>query len=189
VKSLGEPEEEKSKEDAVKRLVGLKSYLEERVRELEQETQQLRGFLDVVDEVVIAKSFQRAEVAQKPAEEYRQAIPLKTKNGVLLAVMHVGDYSTKIVPAEDIKFDTNTPPFQAFLINRVLEPMQTQDKDGVLKGEVEPDKTLSFEVVKEDDLIKEIMIRNYGSEKRLNEIKSSVRWTLDKMYEKVHGPA
>lgn len=189
MKSLGEPEEEKSKEDAVKRLVTLKSYLEQRILELEQETQQLKGFLEVVDEIVIAKSFQRAEIAPKAVEEYKQAIPLKTKNGVLLAVMHVGDSSTKIVPAEDLKFDANTPPFQAFLVNRVLESMQTQDKDGVLKGEVEPDKTLSFEVIKEDDLIKEILIRNYGSEKRLNEIKSSLRWTLDKMYEKIHGPA
>jgi len=38
--------------------------------------------------------------------------------------------------------------------------------------------------VREGDLIREIIIRNVDDE-RLKELKSSIRWTLDKMYEKI----
>jgi len=30
-----------------------------------------------------------------------------------------------------------------------------------------------------------LMIQNYGGERRLREIRSSLRWTLERMYEKI----
>ncbi len=46
------------------------------------------------------------------------------------------------------------------------------------------DKAFSFNVVREGDLIREIVIRNVDEE-RLKELKSSIRWTFEKMYEKM----
>jgi hypothetical protein len=41
----------------------------------------------------------------------------------------------------------------------------------------------AYNIVREGDLIREIIIRNVDEE-RLRELKSSIRWTLEKMYEK-----
>jgi hypothetical protein len=44
---------------------------------------------------------------------------------------------------------------------------------------------LSFEVATDGERIIGITIRNYGGERRLREIQSSLRWAFDKMYEKL----
>jgi hypothetical protein len=171
-----------SKEKALKKLVNLKSYLEARLRGLEEEVEQIKGFLDVVDEVVISKSFQKVEVT--PQSEEEQVIPLRSRSGVVLAKMYISSGHARIKPEKDITFDTSTPPFKTFLVRRILETMQKQDEKRMKKGEVEPDRILSFEVNDDNGLLNEIAVNNYGDDKRLMEIKSSTRWTLEKMYEK-----
>jgi hypothetical protein len=42
----------------------------------------------------------------------------------------------------------------------------------------------SYNIVREGDQIREIIIRNVDDE-RLKELKSSIRWTFEKMYEKM----
>ena len=179
---LAKPKDDNSKEEVLKKLVELKSYLEARLRNLEEEAAQLRGFLDSVNEVVIAKSFQKVEV--KPTEIEEQVIPLRNRSGIVLAEIYVGNDYARIVPDKEVTFDVDTPPFQTFLVKRIFESMQSQDREMMQKGEVEPDKLFSYEVVEDNGVIKEIMIKNYGNDKRLMELKSSVRWTFEKMYEK-----
>ncbi len=42
----------------------------------------------------------------------------------------------------------------------------------------------SYNIVREGDLIREIIIKNVDDE-RLKELKSSIRWTFEKMFEKM----
>ena len=51
---------------------------------------------------------------------------------------------------------------------------------------MDPDKVFSYNVIREGELVREILIRNYDDE-RLKELKSSIRWTFEKMYEKMKG--
>jgi len=101
--------------------------------------------------------------------------------------MFVGDEEVRIIPAEGLIFDINIPPFQAFLITRILEPMRAKDIEASHKGMIIPDQVFSYEIITEGDIIKELIIRNCGTRKRLREIISSSRWTFDKMYEKIHS--
>jgi hypothetical protein len=61
-----------------------------------------------------------------------------------------------------------------------------QERDGELarSGQLDPSKILCFDVTRDGDVIREIVIRNFDSD-RLAELKSSIRWTLEKMYEKM----
>jgi hypothetical protein len=61
--------------------------------------------------------------------------------------------------------------------------MQERDNELVRAGQLPPDSSLSYSIVREGDLIREICVRNVDSE-RLRDLKSSIRWTLEKMYEK-----
>jgi len=61
--------------------------------------------------------------------------------------------------------------------------MQEKDSELVRMGQLSADKMFAFNIMREGDLIREIVIRNVDDD-RLKELKSSIRWTLEKMYEK-----
>jgi hypothetical protein len=63
--------------------------------------------------------------------------------------------------------------------------MKTTDEERVARGESSPDDALNYKVVLEGERIMRISIRNYGGERRLREIHSSLRWAFDKMYDKL----
>ena len=67
-----------------------------------------------------------------------------------------------------------------------MAKMQEKDNELVRMGQLTPDKMFAYNIVREGDLIREIMIRNVDEE-RLRELKSSIRWTLEKMYEKTRS--
>jgi len=185
-------EEEKEK---IKKIAELRVLLEKRVGDMETELEGLRILLSFIDDTLLEKGFKRAEIvkpvstpqkAVSPPQdlEYERSIPLKTVTGDLLANLYVGEDSMRIVLAEDKSFDVNTPPFTSFLVERVLAKMQEKDREATSTGEITPDKILSYNIVRDGDLIREITIRNIGPE-RSQELKSSIRWTLEKMYEKM----
>ena len=184
---------ESLEEEIVKELLSLRSYLEGRIRELEEETEKLKTLFKIVDEVIVTKSFKKAEAIPvtapepPPSPKFKEEIPLKTSTGTLLATIYVGDEDARIVPAEGLTFTVSTPPFQQFLITRILEPMRTKDLEASQEGTLMPDQVFSYETVTEGDVIREVIIKNYGTRKRLREIVSSSRWTFDKMYEKARA--
>ena len=193
--------------EEVKRLLAFKKKLEKRVEKLESELKELKSILEAVNSVLLAKGFKRAEIAKAPVlmptspagvvpteeemalppapmPEFKEVIPLKTAAGEPLAKIYVGDGFLKIVLAEDKNFNVNTPPFNQFLVERVLAKMQQKDSELAKAGKLKPEEIFSYNIVREGDIIREIHIKNFDAE-RLRELKSSVKWTLEKMYEKM----
>jgi len=118
--------------------------------------------------------------------EFKEVTTLKTASGELLAKLYVGENFLKVVLAEDKNFNVNTPPFNQFLVERVLAKMQQKDIDLAKAGKLKPEEILTYNIVREGDFVREIHIKNFDAE-RLRELKSSVKWTLEKMYEKMKG--
>ncbi|KPV64318.1 MAG: hypothetical protein AOA66_0278 [Candidatus Bathyarchaeota archaeon BA2] len=183
-----------AEEEKIKKIAELRGLLEKRIEDIETELEGLRVLLGFVDDMLIEKGFKRAKimkpvptpaetVPEPPAMEYERSIPIKTVAGDLLADLYMEEDSMQIVLAEDKSFDVNTPPFTSFLVDRVLAKMQEKDREAASTGEITPDKIISYNIVRDGDLIREITIRNVRKE-RLRELKSSIRWTLEKMYEK-----
>ena len=197
---MAQPEDAPIEEEIIKKLMELRTYLETKITELETETEKLKSLFQIIDEVIVTKSFQRAEVVQIPPQKAKpppetlpptpkgEERPLKTAAGILLANLYVSEDELRIVPAENMTFTTTTSPFQAFLIRKILDPMQTKDKEDAKTGTITPDRILSYDVTTDGDLIKEIIIKNYGDQRRLREITTSARWTFEKMYEKTRTP-
>ena len=186
-------EEEKEK---IKKMVEFRTLLEKRIRKVETELEGLQVLLEFINAALLEKGFRRAEivkpapsapppteVAPPPVVEYGRVVPLKTVTGDLLADLYVGEESMRVVLAEDKEFNVNTPPFTAFLVGRVLAKMQEKDREAVSRGEITPDKILSYHITREGDIVREITIRNVTRD-RSRELKSTIRWTLEKMYEK-----
>jgi hypothetical protein len=191
----------------MKAMVALKERLERRLAKLDAETKEVQATLDAVNGILLEKGFKRgslrdAEVAtpEPPKEQestresklpvYRggeteNVVPLKTANDESLALIYVEkDNSIHVLPDESKHFSVNTPPFSNFLVERVLAKMQDKDAELVRLKQLTPEQMFSYHIVREDDLIREIVITNVDEE-RFKELKSSIRWTLDKMYEKM----
>lgn len=185
--------------EKIKKLVAFKKKLEKRVEELESELDEQRLMLETVNSILLEKGFKRAEIKKTPAAtevsavkkeemvqpplQYEDANQLKTVTGEPLANMHINHDSLHVIMAEDKHFNINTPPFTQFLIERVLAKMQEKDSELARNGQLTPDKIFSYNILQENDKIHELVIKNFDTN-RLKELKSSIRWTLEKMYEK-----
>jgi len=181
--------------EKVKKIAEFRTLLEKRVQEMKTELEGMQALLEFVNATLLEKGFKKAEIKKPtstpiipetppPVMEYEESIPLKTVAGDLLANLHVAKDSMQVVPAEDKEFNINTPPFMSFLVERVLAKMQEKDREAAGTGEIAPDRIISYNIARDGDTIREITIRNIESE-RLRELKSTIRWTLEKMYEKM----
>lgn len=189
--------------EKIKKLIVFKKKLEEKVEDLESELKELQAMLETVNSILLEKGFKRAEITKPLAKvealppkeevavehapsqmEYESITELKAVTGEFLANLYVSGNSLRVVLAEDKNFNVNTPPFTPFLVERVLAKMHEKDSELARAGQLAPDKVFSYNIVREGDIIREITIKNLG-ETRLRELKSSIRWTLEKMYEKM----
>ncbi len=181
-------------EEKLRRIAELREILEERLKRVEAEAEGLRILLEFVNELLIEKSFKRVEEISPPRKaeatpppspirEAAKMVPLKTSSGELLANLYIEDRNLRVIPETDKRFDVTTPPFEAFLIKKVLVKMRDADQDAVRRGELMPEEALSFDVKSDGGRIREILIRNVTPH-RERELRSAIRWTLEKMYEK-----
>jgi hypothetical protein len=116
--------------------------------------------------------------------EVESVISLKTMTDEPLALIYFDKHVMHVLPDESKNFSFNTPPFSNFLVERVFAKMEEKDGELVKMGQLTADKMFAYNIVREGDLIREIIIRNVDDE-RLKELKSSIRWTFEKMYEKI----
>jgi len=193
--------------EKLKALVNFKKKLEKQIEDLNAEMKDLTATLDMVNSVLLEKGFKRGNIKEVQAEkeeepptvnvtvkdeksvaepravESEAVIPLKTMGDEPLAIIYIKGGSLHVLPDESKKFSSSTPPFQVFLVERVLDKMQEKDIELVKTGQLKADEMFDYNIVNEGDLIREIVLRNVD-EDRLRELKSSIRWTLEKMYEK-----
>jgi hypothetical protein len=183
--------------EKIRNLVGFKKKLEDQVGKLESDLSDLKVMLEIVNSIPAPTVNTTTPVPQKePAEieeeslqthsasEPESVIQLRTSNDESLAIVYVNDNSIHVLPDERKNFSVNTPPFSNFLVERVLTKMQQRDNELVRAGKLTTDRMFTYTIVREGDLIREIVIKNVDEE-RLRELKSSIRWTLEKMYEKM----
>ncbi len=192
--------------EKLKTLVSFKKKIEKRIEHLSAEIEDLAATLDVVNSILLEKGFKRGDIkevkapkveeqtmvhvtvtdeesAESHVVEPESVISLKTMNDEPLAIIYVKTDALHILPDESKKFTVSTPPFQPFLVERVLMKMQDKDNELVRTGQLTTDKKFVYEIITEGALIREIVLKNVD-EDRLKELKSSIRWTLEKMYEK-----
>ena len=191
-------------EEETRKIVKVKAILEKRLQEMETEAEGLRTLIAFIDNALLERGFKRATVnkpvhkpllqqtrtAQTPVQREdaptitQETTPLKTITGVLLANMFIQENSVRIVLPEERKFSVHTPPFTPFFVEMVLEKMREKDQKAMRAGEIPPEKIISYNITQEGELIREITIDNISPD-RFRELKSTIRWTLEKMHEKM----
>jgi len=150
-----------------------------------------------VPEKAFAAPLPERPVSQKPPPSQRpqneaselaeQGFPIKSKNGEDLGTLYIGQYSVRIVPHPALKLSAKTPPFQSFFIDRVIGEMRRKDEMAVDAGSKDPMSIIDHEVLLDGENIKEIRISNIDEDARVRELRSSIRWTFERMMEKRVG--
>ncbi len=134
--------------------------------------------------VVVQYASDASKTVAQHMPEQESVIPLKTMTDEPLALIIFDKQGMHVMPDESKNFSVNTPPFSNFLVEKIFAKMQEKDSELVRTKQLAADKMFSYNIVREGDLIREIIIRNVDDE-RLKELKSSIRWTFEKMYEKM----
>lgn len=181
----------------LKKLAELKTLLEEKIGEAKADLNNLTILLDFVNETLLEKGFKKAKISEsKPPEEpvtsstteTDSMVPLKTTGGDIIAQLLIREDSMHVTIPSDKAFSIRTPPFQQFLVERVLNKMQEKDYEAARRGKLASDRVFTYRLELDNDEIRGIDIKNLTPE-RSRELKSSIRWTLEKMYEKTNEPS
>jgi len=182
-------------EKKIELLANTKSYLEKRIKELHEELAFLESLLELVNENLSKKSFVTAtQITSKEKKE--EITPLRkekigekvleinitSRTGEILAILEAYENIAIVKPL--VNLNITTQPFKAFLINRILEGFKRKDEERVLKGEIQENEAFNYEIVTEDDSLKEIRMYNYRTKDRLFELRGAIRWTFSRMLEK-----
>ena len=179
-----------SGEDETRKLLKIRGDLDARINGLEGEIGDLRKAIVEIDKSIVRQGFRqpvppKVEATPVGDDGGDGGMSVKSKDGATLGHLHVEDEMIVFTPVESLAFTVSIHPFQSFFLERVLGNMKATDEGKAAGGEVLPGGVLSFEVTTDGERIAGITIRNYGGERRLREIQSSLRWAFDKMYEKL----
>jgi len=177
----------KEAEEEVKTLADLKKYLENEVEKRRKEIAQLEKFLNIVNSILAKLSFKPAAVLVKEEKELSptREITIKSRRGETLAYMKVYPTMIKITIPEGLNINVKSPPFKSFFIRQILRKMQQEDLDLVKKGKIPSGRALEYEIDIKNGNVKEILIKNYRKEERINEIEKTIRWTLETILDKI----
>jgi hypothetical protein len=172
-------------EDQVKKAAELRLWLENRIAELQEETERLKETLALVDSTLRASTFKPAIEMMDEAREIAETRELKRdKGGQVVATASITSAALTVEPAEGVTLRSVTPPFKSFLIGKILQGMKSKDEELVSTGKLNGGQEIRFNVREENGVIKKLVIENYREKARLNEIISTISWTFSRMLEK-----
>ncbi|HUV35003.1 MAG TPA: hypothetical protein VMW22_08710 [Candidatus Desulfaltia sp.] len=189
-----------STESDTKKLLEYRETMEARLAELEQEIIDVRRAMAIIDKMIVAEGFRTPTASPKkaaavkspeinpqdePTPKEGETTSITSKDGVVLGKLRVEGRNLVFRPQPELGFTVDIPPFKSFLMDRVLANMRTTDHERAANGELDAEEALGYEVKEEEGRILEITVTNYGGERRLREINSSLRWSFDKMYDKL----
>jgi hypothetical protein len=173
-------------EPEVKRAAELKLWLETRIAELQDEIGRLREALTLVDANLRASTYKPAiELMDRTSPEAVETREIKRdKGGAVVAKASITADRLQVETLPGVPLRPDVPPFKTFLVNKILQGMKTKDEELVAKGKLESSKALRYSFEEKGGQLTKLTIENYREKSRLNEILSTISWTLSRMLEK-----
>jgi hypothetical protein len=172
-------------DDQVKKAAELKLWIETRIAELEEEVERLRDTLGYVDATLRAGTFRPAIEMIGEEKEVTETRELKRdKGGQPLATASITADSVTVEPKDGVVLKAATPPFNSFLVGKILQGMKTKDEELVSTGKLRAGQELRFDVELADGTVSKVIVENYRDKARLNEIVNTIAWTFSRMLEK-----
>lgn len=179
----------KFSDDQVRKMAALRDDLYAQIRKYGEKIEMLEGNVKTLDMILKESSFTRASAlaADHTAEQApeQKPIPVADPGGKVMAKAYVTPEQISIILEQGVEIDDETPPFRSFFIDRIIGEMKKKDTVEADAGKIQKESIIDCAVTKNGSHIEEIVIKNYRQSQRVNEIISTVGWSLTRMLENV----
>jgi len=182
----------------IRALLEIRKDLEDQLEEIKKRAEKIEEMIGELDSVIGMGSFSSADAVlggqdatakdvteaadSDVPEEPKSIVVLNKTRNLELGTMEVIGPDVTILPAEHALYDIKRGAFARFFVERILGQFQREDRQRVENGELEWSEAFDFEVHAEDGILLQLVIKNFGSSSRLEEIQRTLRWALEKTY-------
>lgn len=179
-------------EDEIRELLEFRKSLAEMREETHKLVTKIDKVLEVLEKLTARWSIKSGKEilmkVEKPEEVtiggVKEIIPLVTR-GRRVGDAKVINNTLHLEPDPTLRLRSEIPPFTSFFVKKVLEPMRESDQERVARGEIRADEILTYNIVEEDGLLKDVEVRGYRDRSRMIKIIRAAAWTFGVMSEKI----
>ncbi len=165
-------------------ILNLKEILIEKLEKNKKESILLEKNLRVMDIILGEMSFVKASSLKPSSTVSNYPISIKKNNKEnVIANASITNNQISIELNRDINLSEEIPPLKSFFINRIIAEMRDCDLLDVKKGIIDSKCIISYHINKNDNVIRNIIIKNYRRKERINEIINTITWSLSRMVE------
>lgn len=108
---------------------------------------------------------------------------LSVAGDTIIGTILVQPDSIVITLDKNVSISPEAPPFKTFFLDRILAEMTRKDSVDVRAGRISIESIISYKVETTEGRLDRIIITNYRTDDRAQEIDSSSRWVLNRMLE------
>ena len=174
-------------DEQVRDMLELKEDLTEKIIKYKEQIEKLEKNISVLDTILKQSSFTKASDltrnAPKTIKQERKIAITKSSDGTTIANAFVTNDKVSIILEDSVTLDLDTPPLKTFFVDRIIGEMKKKDIEQVESGVIKKDDIINCVINDNGGRIREIIIKNYRQEERVDEIINTATWSLTRMTE------
>jgi len=174
-------------DEQIRDMLELKEELTEKIIKYKEQIEKLEKNISVFDTILKQSSFTKASDltrnAPKTIKQERKIAITKSSDGTTIANAFVTNNEVSIILEDNVTLDPETPPLKTFFVDRIIGEMKKKDVEQVESGVIKKDDIINCVINDNGSRIREIKIKNYRQEERVDEIINTATWSLTRMLE------
>jgi len=174
-------------DEQIRDMLELKEDLTEKIIKYKEQIEKLERNISTLDTILKQSSFTKASEltrnAAKAIKQERKIAITKNSDGTTIANAFVTNNEVSIILEDDVTLDPETPPLKTFFVDRIIGDMKKKDIEQVESGVIKKDDIINCVINDNGSRIREIIIKNYRQEERVDEIINTATWSLTRMLE------
>ena len=174
-------------DEQIRDMLELKEDLTEKIIKYKEQIEKLEKNISVLDTILKQSSFTKASDltrnAPKTIKQERKIAITKSSDGTTIANAFVTNDEVSIILDDCVTLDPETPPLKTFFVDRIIGEVKKKDVEQVESGVIKKDDIINCVINDNGNRIREIIIKNYRQEERVDEIINTATWSLTRMIE------
>ena len=174
-------------DEQIRDMLELKEDLTGKIIKYKEQIEKLEKNISVLDTILKQSSFTKASDltrnAPKTIKQERKIAITKSSDGTTIANAFVTNDKVSIILEDNVTLDPDMPPLKTFFVDRIIGEMKKKDIEQVESGVIKKDDIINCVINDNGSGIREIIIKNYRQEERVDEIINTATWSLTRMIE------
>jgi len=184
-------------DEQIRDMLELKEDLAEKIIKYKEQIEKLEKNISVLDAILKQSSFTKASEltrnapkaseltrnAPKAIKQERKIAITKSSDGTTISNAFVTNDEVSIILDDGVTLDPETPPLKTFFVDRIIGEMKKKDIEQVESGVIKKDDIINCVINDNGGRIREIIIKDYRQEERVDEIINTATWSLTRMTE------